>query len=155
MITFDILESYHFQKYGICWVFQSFCLCLCDCKTVMPYSYLSIYIHCMCHELSEYVWLIGYVGLWSIGSDFKGSSVEKLEWWRTDTHRQSISTYRLSEWKLFWALTKLPLTSVHNFGKVLEWGPFLDSDNLWECHNNKSNLDNAQKKGFSSSDNIP
>merc|ERR1712007_195184 len=29
IIIFDILESYHFQKYGTCWVFESFCLCHC------------------------------------------------------------------------------------------------------------------------------
>ena len=34
--------------------------------------------------------MYGYVGLWSIGSDFKGSAVEKLEWWRTGW----------AEWKL-------------------------------------------------------
>ena len=50
--------------------------------------------------------MYGYVGLWSIGSDFKGSPVEKLEWWRTKSVSQSISTYRLgpsvgwAEWKI-------------------------------------------------------
>ena len=46
--------------------------------------------------------MYGYVGLWSIGSDLKGSSVEKLEWWR-DTQTDTLSTYISvvwAEWKL-------------------------------------------------------
>ena len=63
--------------------------------------------------------MYGYVGLWSIGSDFKGSPVEKLEWWRTKSVSQSVSPIPLMDsahpipshpslqWKIIWLLAKL------------------------------------------------
>ena len=66
-------------------------------------------------------------GLTSFQSDLKGSSMEKLEWWRTHRHTQSISTYRLdpsvglAEWKLQEFMYELGVG-----GYVAgQWGKFL------------------------------
>ena len=55
IIIFDILESYHFQKYGTCWVFESFCLCLCLCLGVDTGQWVSWArdISALMHDLGE------------------------------------------------------------------------------------------------------
>ena len=92
LIIFDILESYHFQKYDTYCIFYSFSLCLCAFCVIKVTS------------VNSFPNMYDYVGLWSIASYLKESCSQSIGF-VTYTRTYNISAYRLgpsvvwSEWK--------------------------------------------------------